>query len=248
VFADADLTEDGFLGGRLRILQPRDGYRAATDPVLLAASVPAQAGHAVLDLGCGAGVAGFCLALRVPGIMLTGVELQPAYADLARRNGAANDVAIRVIEADLKVLSLPDMFDHILMNPPYFPPGAGTPSADAGRETASREVTPLSDWLEFAGRRLKPGGHLHVIQLAARLPDLLATLPATLGSVCALPIAPRTGRRAGRVILRARKGGRAAFMFAAPFVVHEGVRHMSDGEDLSPGAHAVLRECAAIRY
>ena len=28
MFTDAELTDDAFLGGALRILQPRDGYRA----------------------------------------------------------------------------------------------------------------------------------------------------------------------------------------------------------------------------
>ena len=50
-----DLTCDDFLGGRLSIWQPRDGYRAGVDPVLLAASVPARAGQSVLELGCGTG-------------------------------------------------------------------------------------------------------------------------------------------------------------------------------------------------
>ncbi|WP_370553443.1 hypothetical protein [Falsirhodobacter sp. alg1] len=47
MFDESHLTEDGFLDGRLRILQPRDGYRAATDPVFLAAAVPAKQGDLV---------------------------------------------------------------------------------------------------------------------------------------------------------------------------------------------------------
>ncbi|MGB7263813.1 MAG: methyltransferase, partial [Albidovulum sp.] len=86
MFGANELTEDGFLGGRLRISQPRDGYRAAMDPVLLAAAVPARAGDTVLELGCGAGVASLCLASRVPGLALTGLELQSGYAALARAN------------------------------------------------------------------------------------------------------------------------------------------------------------------
>ena len=54
-FADSDLTDDKFLMGRLRLLQPARGYRAATDPVLLAAACPAEGGQSVLDLGCGDG-------------------------------------------------------------------------------------------------------------------------------------------------------------------------------------------------
>ena len=42
IWADDDLTRDAFLGGRVTLLQPRRGYRAGTDPVLLAASVEAH--------------------------------------------------------------------------------------------------------------------------------------------------------------------------------------------------------------
>ena len=70
----ADLTRDKFLDGQLTILQPRYGYRAGVDPVFLAASVPAKPGQNVLELGCGAGVASLCLARRVSGLSLFGVE------------------------------------------------------------------------------------------------------------------------------------------------------------------------------
>ena len=88
MFGAEDLTDDAFLSGRLQLLQPRKGYRAATDPVLLAACVPAKAGQSVLDLGCGAGTASLCLAIRVPGLRHAGLELQPDYADLARQNAS----------------------------------------------------------------------------------------------------------------------------------------------------------------
>ena len=104
---DADLTDDGFLGGRLRILQPRVGYRAATDPVLLAAAVPAKPGQRALELGCGAGVASLCLLSRVPGLSVTGIERQAAYADLARQNAARNSLDLMVIEGDLAQMPKP---------------------------------------------------------------------------------------------------------------------------------------------
>ena len=94
MFAEDALTADRFLDGRLTILQPKDGYRAAMDPVLLAAAIPAKAGERALELGCGAGVASLCLARRVPGLHVTGLEVQAAYADLARRNAEANGIAL----------------------------------------------------------------------------------------------------------------------------------------------------------
>ncbi|OYX43541.1 MAG: methyltransferase [Rhodobacterales bacterium 32-67-9] len=249
MFDEADLSEDAFLGGRIRIVQPRHGYRAAMDPVLLAAAVPARAGDSVLDLGCGAGVASLCLGHRVPGLRLAGLELQPAYAALARRNAAANGQEFEVHDGDLA--RLPEglrvrSFDHVIANPPYFPAGAGTPAADCGRETAQREATPLELWLGVALRRLRPGGWLTVIQAAERLPELLAGLWCGAGSITARPVAARQGREANRVIIQARKGGRGAFRLAAPFVLHEGAAHLRDGDDHSAAARAILRDGAAF--
>ncbi|MBF0393554.1 MAG: methyltransferase, partial [Alphaproteobacteria bacterium] len=59
-------TDDTLLDGRVRLRQPTHGYRAAIDPVFLAAAVPAGAGQRVLDAGCGAGAALLCLCARVP--------------------------------------------------------------------------------------------------------------------------------------------------------------------------------------
>ena len=70
------LTEDALLGGRVRLLQPPRGYRVAVDAVLLAAAVDAAAGERVLDLGAGVGAVGLCLAARVPGCTIIGIELQ----------------------------------------------------------------------------------------------------------------------------------------------------------------------------
>lgn len=251
MFLDADVTDDGFLGGRLQILQPCVGYRAATDPVFLAAAVPAMPGQTVLELGCGAGVASLCLAARVSGLRVAGVELQASYADLARRNAARNGIALEVFEADLAVLP-PDLrarnFDHVIANPPYYPAGDGTAAEDAGREVALREATPLAVWLDTATRRLKPGGRLTVIQCAERLPELLAACDNRLGSIRILPLAPRIGRPANRVILSAKKGARGPFQLLAPLVLHEGVAHDGDRDSLRPEAQAILRDGAMLAF
>jgi tRNA1(Val) A37 N6-methylase TrmN6 len=249
MFDDGDLTDDGFLGGRVRILQPRKGYRAATDPVLLAASVVARAGQSVLELGCGVGVASLCLATRVPGLVLCGIERQADYAELARRNSAANRAPFDVIEGSVD--SLPSelrarSFDHVIANPPYFRNGAGTRADDAGRDAALREQTPLAVWVDAALKRLRPDGWLTMINLAERLPDVLVALEGRAGSIAILPIAPRQGREASRVIVRARKGGGGGARLLAPFILHDGPQHLRDGDDYSTAARAVLRDGVAV--
>src|SRR5262245_58452812 len=117
------LTEDALLGGRVRLLQPRRGYRVAVDAVLLAAAVDAAESAHILDLGAGVGAVGLCLASRIPHCRITGIELQPELAALAERNAAANGVSgrVRTIVHDL-ARPLPmelGAFDHVATNPPY---------------------------------------------------------------------------------------------------------------------------------
>jgi tRNA1Val (adenine37-N6)-methyltransferase len=251
ISGDDGLTRDAFLGGRVHVWQPVQGYRAGIDPVILAAAVAARPGQAVLELGCGAGVAALCLAARVPGLAVTGVELQPGYALLARRNAVENALPLTVIEADLAAPP-PSLrarsFDHVLMNPPYFDRSLGTGSDDAGRNLALGGPTPLADWVDAATKRLRSGGWLTVIQRMARLPDLLGALDGRLGTVAVLPLAARAGRGADLFLLRARKGGRAPFRLLAPLVLHDGDRHLRDGDDFAAPVKAVLRDGAALDW
>ena len=249
-FAEAALSCDSFLDGRLRILQPVQGYRAATDPVLLAAAVDATPGDSVLELGCGAGAALLSLALRVPELALAGVERQADYAELARRNAAANGIAITVWHSDLAALPAEvraQNFDHVLANPPYYA-AAGTPARDPGRAAALQEATPLSVWIDAGLRRLRAGGWLTLILRTDRLPAVLSALDGRAGAVSVRPLASRAGRDAGRVLIRARKGARAPFRLLAPLVLHSGPAHLRDGDDFSPEARAILRDAAPIGW
>ena len=134
--------------------------------MLLAAFVPARPGERVLDLGCGAGAAALCLAARVAGLELHGLEIQPAYAALARRNAAANGTALAVHDGDvrrpppaLRALA----FDQVLANPPFHGPRPPPPPIP-GRDTALREgEATLADWIDAGLRRLRPGGALALV-------------------------------------------------------------------------------------
>lgn len=242
-----ELTHDAFLCGRLHLWQPQKGYRAATDAVLLAAACPAEAGERVLDLGCGVGAASLCLAARVPGLLHWGLEVQEDYADLARQNATENNVVLQVVTGELNAIpaDLRVGFDHVIANPPWYPRG-GSPSPIEGRDKALRAELPLADWVAAASKRLDPGGWLTMILGADGLPEVLTALGTRMGSAAVLPLSAREGRPALRVILRARKGGRAAFRLLAPLVIHQGTAHDSDRESYTTRANDILRSGAPL--
>lgn len=245
------LSVDAFLGGAVQLAQPLKGYRAGVDPVLLAASIPARTGQTVLELGCGGGVASLCLGRRVPGLSLTGVEIQPAYADLARANAISNDIEFDVFEADLTALPaeiLDHRYDHVLANPPYYDRAKSTPAHDDGREIGLGEATPLKDWVKAASKRLAPKGHLHFVHRVERLPELLSAMPSSLGSIEVQPLAPRAGKRPHLVLVRAKKEGRADFCLHMPIVMHKGASHDENPKEYNAVIEAVLRRGASLEF
>lgn len=250
-----DLTEDRFLGGALTIRQPRRGYRAGVDPVLLAASVPGDVAS-VLELGCGAGVASLCLAHRLPGVAVTALEVQPEYADLARQNVARSGLPVTVLTGDLAAMPAElraRRFDHVIANPPFFLRSDGPAASDPGRERALGEAShpggaALADWVAAAARRVRDRGQVTFIHRAARLPDLIALFSRHLGSVEVLPLIPRRGRPAELVLIRGRKLGRAPFCLRDGLLIHQGARHDGDRADYTPEIDAVLRRAAALPF
>jgi tRNA1(Val) A37 N6-methylase TrmN6 len=211
-------TEDAFLGGRLRLRQPKSGHRAGHDAILLAAATPARAGDRVVDFGAGVGAAGLAVARRVPGIGLVLVEIDAQLADLARGNAAANGLSADVVVLDLNSDAgsfaaaglLPDSADVVLMNPPFNDQARHRASPDKAREIA-HVATPatLASWVHASRRILKSGGVLSLIWRADGLAEVLAALDRGFGSLAILPVHGDPAAPAIRVLVRAIKGGRA---------------------------------------
>ena len=241
------LREDAFLGGKLRIQQPVQGYRAGADPVLLAASVPAKRGDSVLELGCGVGTGMLCLMARIGNLSLTGLERDPIMARIAAQNVAANGFDAEIIQGDIAALPPPLKergFDHVFFNPPFFDRGTGSASPNPARE-AGRGDDAVSTWCDTALRRLRPGGTLSLIQRTERLPDILAALAKRVGDCRVLPLQPREGRACKLFILQCRKGAKGPFSLLSPMVLHKGTHHEADEDSYTPDASQVLRHGAA---
>lgn len=208
-----------FLDGKVTVGQPEDGFRSGTDAVLLAAAVPAAPGQSVLELGAGAGAAALCLLYRVPGLALTGVEIDAGLAARAQANAAANGMTAQFTTGDILDLppSLRRDFDHVLSNPPFHDGGQQSP--DVARARALSDAGSLSQWLSTGLQRTVSGGFFTAIIRADRTPEALAALGQR--GVHLLPLWPRAGMAAKRVILLARKGSRAPFALLPGLVLHE---------------------------
>lgn len=239
-------TEDLFLGGRVRLRQPRDGYRAAIDPVFLAAAIPVQPGEAVLDIGCGAGAASLCLAARVPGSRVTGIETDRALVRLAGDNVVRNGLSDRVMILAGDFVRPPqrlepDSFAHVMANPPYLLAGSATPSPHRAKARATIEGdADLAAWLRFALVMTRAKGTITFIHRADRLEQLLALLSGRAGEIVVFPLWSGAGKDAKRVIVRARKSIASPTRLASGLVLHE-----ADGR-YTEAADSVLRHGAAL--
>lgn len=249
--SDGDLTLDAFIGGKVKAYQPRVGYRAGVDPVLLAGAVSAKPGQSVLELGCGVGVASLCLASRVADLTIIGLEIQAEYAVLASKNAELNQAPLTVCKGDLADIPAAikqQSFDHVIANPPYFERDKSVIASDTGRETALGENTPLDAWVKTAAKRLAPKGTATFIHRAERLPDLLASFSGRLGSIQVLPLVARAGRDAKLIIVRGKKDGKAAFRLHDSIVMHQGDSHERDEDDYTPAIDLCLKQGRALAF
>ncbi|MCB8838765.1 tRNA1(Val) (adenine(37)-N6)-methyltransferase [Aurantimonas sp. VKM B-3413] len=219
-----EYREDAFYRGRFHVLQPlRHGYRSGLDALLLAATLRPDATGTLVDLGAGAGVVGLAAACRSAGVTVTLVEKNAAMAELARRNLALGENAalsgrLTVLQADLLAPRpereaaglLGERFQRVLTNPPFHAPGGRLP-ADPLRAEAlfSSDTDSLPRWLKAAAGLLAPSGRLTCILRADALSLALAGVEGRLGAVRVMPIHPRPGAAATRILLHGRKGSRA---------------------------------------
>jgi tRNA1(Val) A37 N6-methylase TrmN6 len=241
----ADFTENGFLGGRLTIAQPRSGFRAGHDAVLLAAAVAVNKAERVLELGAGSGVASLCLAARVPGTFVRGIEIDLSLVKLANENAARNGMAerVRFEEGDAESLESTlgdELFDHVFFNPPFHP-DTGQVSPFSTRDRARRDQgDAISRWTRSALHLTRDRGTVTAIVRADRQ-DEITGIVGGRGAVV-LPLFPHAGEAPKRVIVRIAKGSAEPMRMAAGLVLHG-----SDGKPTAE-ADAVLRHLAPLAF
>ncbi len=235
-----------FLDGAVSIAQGK-GYRAGLDAVLLAASLQIKPGQRAIELGCGVGTALLCAAMRNAGANFTGIEKQMTLVSLANENIARNALGARVNVRCTTVSKIAkqmgcDQFDHVFFNPPYQDDAKNGNSPALGRDTAFvADEMQLSDWLAEAVQLVKTRGYITLIHRADKVAHILANLEGPCGDIHILPIAPRSGETAHRVLVRGRKGVRTPATLAAPLVLHgRQNRHTTRADAILRGTEALV--------
>ena len=189
-------------------------FRLGTDSVLLADFTQLRGAERGIDLGCGAGILALLLAEKSSALHMTGLELQPGAAAVARENAALNglDGRLEVLEGDIRqhrALFRAGSFDLAVSNPPYFPEGAGAAAPRADRAAARGEAScSLAELCDAAAFLLRTGGSFFLVHRPERLSELCACLsgrglePKRLRLVC-----HRAESAPSLVLLEARRGG-----------------------------------------
>ncbi|WGM31636.1 methyltransferase [Brevundimonas sp. NIBR11] len=218
------------------------------DAALLAAAVPARPGERVLEAGCGVGGVLTQIAVRRPGVLMTGVERDAVPAGLAGENAALNGLSERMeaINADIArgfaALARP-RFDWTISNPPFFDDEAALRAPAAAKRGAWIADDGLGVWVKFLTEGVKDGGRIVVIHRADRLADLLALLGEKCGSFAIRPVQPYADQPAKRVLVQAIRSGKAPLRLLPALVLHDrsGAKH-------APEAEAILRGEAALEW
>lgn len=233
------------LDKRVILHQPINGLKTSVDAVLVAAACPAsKAGQRILDMGCGVGTIGICIHARIPGIHLTGIDIQAPHLDIAQKNSVTNNVQnADFIHTDIRRYENAEPFDHVVCNPPYLEAGTYLDSPKDERAKAighENSDVSLKDWVECGFRQLKHNGSFTIIHRADQSDKIIQFLGKRFGAIEIIPLWPKQNEDAKRVIIRAIKNRKTPARLSSGLVLHQ------DNGDYTLEAQKILRDMAAL--
>ena len=247
------VTQDAFLGGRLTLSQPKGGFRAGMDSVLLGAAIP-QGTNKLLDLGAGVGAASLVALSMQRTAQADLLEREVTTAKLAMHNLVANALAGRgrVVITDVNAKPaerraaglLENAYDVVISNPPFFTAERGTLAPDSARAGARHMAkNELDNWVRCAAGSARANGSLIVIYPARGLGELLMAIESRFGGLVILPLSSRPGADASRILVRGTKGSRAQMRLLSTRSMHG-----ETGNGFAPEFDAIFRGQAVLDW
>jgi tRNA1Val (adenine37-N6)-methyltransferase len=223
-----DETYDTLFGGKIKLLQEKDGYRFSIDAILLAGFIRLRKGERVIDLGTGVGVIPLILGKRGDGTeQIVGVEIQEKLAELAKRNVLINGLegCITIYHGDIRGVDdsfPPSSFDVVVTNPPYYRLTTGRINPCSQKAIARHEVAcTIDDVLGATHYLLKEGGRIFLIFPAQRAITLFGRLrSASLEPKTLRWVYSREGEDAKFILTEAYKGGGEGVEVLPPLFIY----------------------------
>jgi tRNA1(Val) A37 N6-methylase TrmN6 len=228
---------------KLKIIQSDELYRFTSDAVLLANLATVVKGARVIDLGAGSGIIGIIIAAKRDVTEVIGLELQPELANMARRSAEYNNLGkkVRIIEGDIKAapeILGREIYDLVVVNPPYAPAESGGESEKEHINICKREKKiKLEEIIVNAAKILKFGGRLCMIHKSNRLAEVIAlAMQNNLTPKRLICVHPKSDRPADTVIVECKKGAAHGMSVDTLIVYNE------DGSMTERAARLYLKE------
>ena len=201
-------------------------FRLGTDSVLLADFVNTGTRRSGIDLGCGSGILPLLLLTKSAALHMTGLEINPEAASVARDNIAANGLSERcsIVTGDIRrcrELFRTGQFDLVVSNPPYFAAGSGKQSPNADKAAARGELLcTLEDICRAASYLCRTGGAFCLVHRAERLADVICLLRETGFEAKRLrTVSHSAGKEPSLVLIEARRGAAVGLKIMPPLFI-----------------------------
>ncbi len=211
------VTKDGFLNGKVILVQPKSGFRSGIDSIFLASSIFPKSGDTILDVGCGVGTVGILILnrwIKDMNLHVTGVEKVLTSKKLAEENSLLNgvDSSFEVVTEDVLTpegVLKSKGFTQVVTNPPFFYERQEFLEGNADKRQA-KSITPenLWLWMDYCIKRVAPRGTLTLIIPPERLAEILDVMKNRLGRIRIFPLWATPGGCAKRLLIQGVKGAR----------------------------------------
>ena len=216
-----NFTLDKFLGDKVILKQSKEGLRATSDSVLLAALVPVKKKEDILDVGAGNGVISCCLGKRIP-CSVTAIEIQKSLCTLIKENAELNHLTIEIIQHDILGKNDPlkgKLFHHVVTNPPFYETGKNVRKNPEQKKAYVADFD-LKKWLDYCLKHLRAKGSFCLIHRPEMLAEILPILNQKLGNIEIFPIVSKEGECAKRILVRGYLNKKGPLILHSPLVMH----------------------------